>query len=247
MNKINQAEFSTAVGQLLNSIDVEQNENIEKACRVIYESISSGGLLHVFSTGHSHMVAEEFFYRAGGLIPVNPILVPFLMQHEGAVSSTKYERLTGIAEIIFDGADIKKGEPMLIVSNSGINAVPIEMAMRARENGNPVIALTSASVSAETPSRHISGKHLYECADIVIDSGVPVGDCVMSCGEGMKTGAVSTIISAYTVQKIVIGVVNKYIEKGETPPIYKSANRAGGDEYNKLFTDKYKGRIRSLF
>ncbi|MBQ8283791.1 MAG: sugar isomerase domain-containing protein [Clostridia bacterium] len=128
-------KFSNIVRELLDNIDKNQQEAMDKASALIYESMKNGGLFHIFCTGHSHMIAEEFFYRAGGLIPVNPLLMPFLMQHEGAVSSTKFERLSGVAKIIFDGAEIRKGEPILIASNSGINAVPIEMAMLAKENG----------------------------------------------------------------------------------------------------------------
>lgn len=240
-------KFSSIVRELLDKVDKTQQKNIESASKVIYESLKKDGVFHVFSTGHSHMIAEELFYRAGGLIPVNPLLMPFLMQHEGAVSSTKFERLSGVAKIVFDGADIRKGEPILIVSNSGINAVPIEMAILAKENGNPVITLTSAKVSAQTQSRHVSGKRLFELGDIVLDTNVPKGDSVIDCKNGLKTGSVSSIISLYIVQKLAIMVTNMFVENGEEPPIFKSANIAGGDEYNEKLLKKYKGRIRCLY
>ena len=239
--------FSMRVTELLTKVDQTQRENMNKASSLIYESMKKDGLLHIFCTGHSHMIAEEFFYRAGGLIPVNPMLIPVLMQHEGAVSSTKFERLSGVAKIIFDGADIRKGEPILIASNSGINAVPIEMAMLAKENGNPVIVLTSAEVSAQAQSRHASGKRLFELGDIVLDTGVPKGDSVMDCGNGLKTGSVSSIVSLYIVQNLVVSIVEKFIKNGEEPPIFKSANVPGGDEYNQKLLEKFKGRIRCLY
>ena len=240
-------KFSSIVRKLLDEVDQTQQKNIELASKLIYESMKKGGIFHVFCTGHSHMIAEEFFYRAGGLIPVNPLLMPFLMQHEGAVSSTKFERLSGVAKIVFDGADIRKGEPILIASNSGINAVPIEMAMLAKENGNPVITLTSANVSAQVQSRHASGKRLFELGDIVLDTNVPKGDSVIDCKNGLKTGSVSSIVSLYIVQKLAINITNTFVENGEDPPIFKSANVAGGDEYNEKLLKKYKGRIRCLY
>ena len=240
-------KFSTIVRELLDRVDKTQRESIDKSAKLIYESVKNGGLFHVFCTGHSHMIAEEFFYRAGGLIPVNPLLSPFLMQHEGAVSSTKFERLSGVAKIIYDGADIRKGEPILVASNSGINSVPIEMAMIAKENGNPVITLTSAAVSAQAKSRHASGKRLFECGDVVLDTGVPKGDSVIDVGGGLKTGSVSSIISLYIVQKIALGVVDTFVKNGEEPPIFKSANVEHGDEYNQKQLEKFKGRVRCLY
>lgn len=240
-------QFSTIVRELLDRVDKHQQEPIQKAGEIIYQSMKNGGLFHVFCTGHSHMIAEEFFYRAGGLIPVNPLLMPFLMQHEGAVSSTKFERLSGVAKVVFEGADIQRGEPILIASNSGINAVPIEMAMLAKENGNPVIALTSAAVSKEAKSRHSSGKRLFEVGDVVLDTGVPKGDSVIDCGNGLKTGSVSSIVSLYIVQKLALEVAALFVKNGEEPPIFKSANVPGGDEYNEKLLKKFKGRIRCLY
>lgn len=239
--------FSTKVRELLDRMDGEVAPCLEKASEIIFSSMKNDGLLHVFSTGHSHMIAEEFFYRAGGLIPVNPILNPFLMQHEGAVSSTKFERLSGVAKIIYEGAGIKDGEPIIIASNSGINTVPVEMALYAREHGCPVIAITSAKTSMSAVSRHASGKRLCEVADVVIDTGVPKGDSVVEVREGLMTGSVSSVVCLYAVQKIAIGVVENFLKAGLEPPIFKSANLPGGDEYNAKLLEKYKGRIRSLY
>ncbi|MEG1520656.1 MAG: SIS domain-containing protein, partial [Clostridia bacterium] len=115
--------FNEKIKDLLDTISEKEQTKIEQASLIIYQAMRKDGLLHVFCTGHSHMMAEELFYRAGGLVQVNPILEPFLMQHEGAVRSTKFERLTGVAEILFGSIGIKPGEPLLIASNSGINVV----------------------------------------------------------------------------------------------------------------------------
>ncbi|MDD4000258.1 MAG: SIS domain-containing protein [Bacilli bacterium] len=238
--------FTFEIIELIKTIDQEETKNIVAAAKLIYRSLNKEGLLHVFCTGHSHMMAEEMFYRAGGLAQVNPILVPFLMQHEGAVSSTKYERLPGIARIIFEGLDVRPGEPFMIVSNSGINAVPVEMALCAKENGNPVIAVTSKQVSMNLKPRGDHNCRLYEVADVVIDNHAPYGDGIFDSPEG-KVGGVSSIIGVYIAQRLVLEIVENYKNDGLVPAIYNSANIEGGDEHNEVLMKRYKKRIRSLY
>ena len=239
-------EFEEKVSNLLNIINKEENENIKQAAKIIFDRMKDSKILHVFATGHSHMFAEELFYRAGGLIQVNPILEPFLMQHEGAVSSTKYERLEGIAKIIYEGLDIKDDEAFIIVSNSGINAVPIEMAKIVKENKHPLIVLTSLSSSKKLTSRVKDGSHLYDYADIVIDNHVPLGDGVVKSNYG-PIGSVSSIVGSYIAQRLVLEIVSLYEENNMVPSIYHSANVEGGDEHNKKAFEEYKKRIRSLY
>ena len=121
-------EFSKKINNIIEEIAKHEEANVKKAAKIIFDAMNQDQVLHVFATGHSHMFAEELFYRAGGLVQVNPILEPFLMQHEGAIRSTQFERLEGIAEIIFGSLNLKDKEPFIIVSNSGINNVPVEMA-----------------------------------------------------------------------------------------------------------------------
>ncbi len=238
--------FTKIVKELIDVVYKEEYQNIKASAKLIYESIKEKGLLHVFATGHSHMMAEELFYRAGGLVTVNPILRPFLMQHEGAISSTKFERLPGIAKVLWDGLDVNPNDPFIVVSNSGINAVPIEFAQIAREKGHKVIVITSVESSKKLKSRTLDNKHLYECGDIVIDNHVPHGDGVINTKYG-NIGAVSSIISSYIAQSLVLEIVNLYIENSLIPPIYMSANIDGGDEHNKKLYEEYKKRVKSLY
>lgn len=238
--------FTKIVKELLDVVYKEEYQNIKASAKLIFESIKEKGLLHVFATGHSHMMAEELFYRAGGLVTVNPILRPFLMQHEGAISSTKFERLPGIAKVLWDGLDVNLNDPFIVVSNSGINAVPIEFAQIAREKGHKVIVITSVESSKKLKSRTLDNKHLYECGDIVIDNHVPHGDGVINTKYG-NIGAVSSIISSYIAQSLVLEIVNLYIENSLIPPIYMSANIDGGDEHNKKLYEEYKKRVKSLY
>ena len=114
-------DFSIKINNIISEITKYEESNIKKCAKLIFDSMNNNGVLHVFATGHSHMFAEELFYRAGGLVQVNPILEPFLMQHEGAIRSTQFERLEGIAEIIFGSLNLKDKEPFIIVKNNANN------------------------------------------------------------------------------------------------------------------------------
>lgn len=245
--EINLKDFTQIVKEVIQTIENHEQENIEKAAKIIAKSLEQEGLLHVFSTGHSHMVVEELFYRTGGLVQVNPILESALMLHEGALKSTKLERLSGYAKTILDGESVRSGETIIIASNSGINCLPIEMALAAKDKGLNVVAITSLETSRVLVSRHLSGKKLYEVADVIIDNCVPTGDAVIQLPEmTQKVGAISSIACTYIAQNLVLCVINEYLKKGIIPPIYMSANMPGGDEHNKNLIGKYQGRIRCL-
>lgn len=243
-----EGQFRDVVVNLINEIETTQNENISRAGSLIYQSLSKGGVLHVFSTGHSHMIAEEFFYRSGGLIQVDPVLDANLMLHEGSIKSTTLERLPGYAKAIFDTVNYKKGEPIIILSNSGINVVPVEMAMLAREHGMKVVAITSVQTSGTLKSRHSSGMKLMDAGDVVINNCLKNGDAVLELpGSGQKVGAVSSIAAMYIAQRIVLSVISEFVRNGQVPPVFMSANIPGGDEHNAKLVKKYKNKIRNLY
>lgn len=238
--------FTKSIIELLTQLETDELQNIKKASQIMFDAMKDDKVVHIFATGHSHMFAEEMFYRAGGLVQINPILEPFLMQHEGAVRSTQFERLTGVAELIFNSLDRKAGEPIIIVSNSGINCVPVEMAEIAKANNHPVIVITSAKVSKELKARTLNNKKLYEVADVVIDNHSPYGDGVLKSKYG-NIGSTSTILNSYIAQMLVLNIVDAYDQEGVVPPIYQSANTPGGDEHNKILYDKFKSRVKSLY
>ncbi len=238
--------FTKTIISLIEELEIYEIENINNASKIIFEAMKEEKVVHIFATGHSHMFAEEMFYRAGGLVQVNPILEPFLMQHEGAVRSTQFERLPGVSKLIYESLDIKTGEPFIIVSNSGINSVPVEMAELVKANNHPLICITSADVSKNLIARTINNKKLYEIGDVVIDNHAPYGDGVIESKYG-KVGSSSTILNSYIAQMLVLSVIDLYEKEGLTPPIYQSANTPGGDEHNKMLYNKYKSRVKSLY
>lgn len=245
---INRDTYKTAVVEILERIENTQGDTIKKAGAIIADSLELGGLLHAFSTGHSHMFAEELFYRAGGLVPVNPILDTGLMLHQGAVKSTRLERLPGYARCILDGVDFNEREPILIVSNSGINAVPVEAALVSKEKKLNVIAVTSVDISCKLQSRHRSGLKLMDAADLVIDNCIIGNDATVEIpGTNQCIGAVSTIATCYIAQRLIIEVANEFLKRGKVPPVYKSANIPGGDEHNAELINLYKSRVKGLY
>ncbi|SDO04974.1 sugar isomerase domain-containing protein [Alkalicoccus daliensis] len=209
-------------------------------------SINEDQVLHMFGCGHSHMITEELFYRAGGLVPVSPILETSLMLHEGAIKSSKMEKMKGYASPILDNYHVREGEFIVIVSNSGTNNVPIEMALTAKERGLRVIALTSSNYGEEE-SKHQSGKKLIDIADWVIDNTLPKGDALVEVEErniGMAPG--STIIGSFLMNTLVTMIVEQLLEQKKEVPVLVSGNVTGGMEKNEKYLEKYRSKIKHL-
>jgi len=235
--------YLKSVQQTLDQVEKTQLEAIGRAADAIAEAIGNGGRMHIFGTGHSHIIAEEAFYRAGGLVPVNAILEPALMLHDGPFKSTDMERLEGYAEIILDHSGIRPGEVLMIVSNSGRNAVPVEMALTAKARGIIVVALTSLAHSKSVPSRHSSGERLFDVADIVIDNCGVVGDAVLPV-NGLPTNVcpTSTVVGAAIINMIQAEVVERLGAMGIVPPVFVSANVDGGDEIDRQWRGAFEKR-----
>lgn len=247
IKKIPDDKYLSCITETLTCIERDEYESMQQAAQAAYTSIRSGGLLHVFSTGHSHMIMEEMFYRSGGLLPINPIFEPSLMLHEGAITSTRKERESGKAKEVLAKVKLERNDTILISSNSGINPVPVEAALYAKELGLTVIGVTSVKLSAILDPRNTSKKHLYEVCDIVIDNHAPEGDTYLELPVSQqRTGGASTFGSLFIAQRIVLMIENKYIEDEEQPPIFMSANIPGGDEHNQKLVNEYKERIWCL-
>ncbi len=198
---------------------------IRVAAGLVVEALTTGKRFWVFGTGHSHVVAEELYGRAGGLADVRAVLEPGLMLHEGLQKSSLLERLPGLADVLLEINEIAAGDVVLIASNSGRNAVPVEFALGARKRGAQVIVLTSMAHSTATTSRAPGGQRLFETADVVIDNcGVP-GDALIEVdGSPERTGATSTMVGAMLVQALTVEIVTRLAESGQTPNVLRSLN-----------------------
>lgn len=207
--------------------------NIEAAAELAAKSCLSGGRIYVFGTGHSHLVAEEFYIRAGGLALVRAILPPELMLDQMALKSTYVERLEGYAPILLDLYNVEAKDTLIVISNSGRNAVPVEMCLEAKKRGTSVVAITSMKHSGSCTSRHSSGKKMYEIADVTIDNCAEKGDAAFYVeGFDIPVGPTSDAVGVAIAQAMTCSIVKKLVDAGMEPPVFCSANVDGGDEKN---------------
>ena len=227
--------------QKLKDAQTTQEENLGQAAEMILSSVNSGGNFYVFGSGHSHMVAEELYTRAGGLSFVQAILPPELMLHQMPRKSTNLERLSGYAKAILDLYPVSEKDTFLIITNSGRNNVPIEMCLEAQKKGAKVIALTSLRHSKEVTSRHSGGKNLYQLADLVLDNQAELGDASFLVeGADAPVGGISDFIGIALVQALVVAITEKMVQNGQEPPIFRSANVDQGDSYNQAIRNQVK-------
>lgn len=244
MSKIEQ--YFDEVNRILGEVRVTQRKSIEQASEAVAKALKNNGTVYTFGTGHSHILAEEIFYRAGGLVKVYPILDEPLMLHTNASRSSYMERIPGYARILIDSySGIQPGDVLFIFSNSGRNTVSVDMAIEAKGKGMLVVCITNMKHSYSVTSRHPSGKKLYEVCDITIDNCGSVGDAAVTIGTYV-CGPTSTAVGAAIMQSIVCGAVEKLIADGYTPEVFKSGNVDGGDEANDMYIKKYRGEIRIL-
>lgn len=210
------------------------------------DALARDGWLYVFGTGHSHLVAEEVFYRAGGLAHAVPMLDPRVMLHENAIEATYTERESGFAAQHLARYPVAAGDVLIVVSNSGRNAVPIEMALLGREKGMRVAALLNRAQSDAWPSRHPSGQKLADVAEVVIDNCGPNGDAWLRLpGMPDAIGSTSSMIGMLVIQLILVQAVEQALARGVVPEMYISSNTQG-DDHNERLLQKYKTRIRHL-
>lgn len=238
-------EYFEELSRVIAEVRETQTSAIESAVAAVAETLVNGGTVFTFGTGHSHILAEEIFYRAGGLAKVYPILDSPLMLHINASRSSKMERIGGYAETLWDGIETGANDVIFIFSNSGRNAVPVDMALSAKARGLKVVCITNLKHTKSVESRHPAGKKLYEVSDVVIDNCGTIGDAAIAVGEYV-CGPTSTAVGAAIMQAIVCGAVEKVLEAGGTPEVFMSGNVDGGDAVNEAYLEKYRKEIRIL-
>ncbi|WP_181347130.1 SIS domain-containing protein [Thalassobacillus sp. CUG 92003] len=237
--------YFSRVKDLLEEVERKETPVLETGATKLAGALANGNIIHLFGCGHSHELTEEVYYRAGGLVPIHPIFHEPLMLHEGAVRSSEFERKNDYAETFMKDEDIRPGDIMLVISTSGRNPVPVDVALLAQAKGAYTIALTSKAYSESQPSRHKDGLRLLDAADLVIDNHVPPGDALLEHERmDVKFAPGSTIVGAAIIHSMFSQGIAELADQGIDPPVLLSGNIDGADEHNQRLLKQYQDRIQ---
>ena len=232
---------------VLDRLVTQQRGVLETAQVWVAETLRADGIVYATGSGHSHLIAAEVFYRAGGIAPLQAIFDPALMLHEGAQRSTQQERVEGYAAQVLGEYPMAERDILFIASNSGRNAFPVEAALTAKLRGTRTVAITSMDHAGKVASRHSSGRSLHDVADLVIDNAVAQGDASLEIpGSDARMGPVSTIAGAFIMNIVMAGAVEKLAAEGVAVDVYRSANLDNGDAGSGAIVERWRGRIKGL-
>ncbi|MCQ4204105.1 SIS domain-containing protein [Streptomyces coelicoflavus] len=239
-------QFIDAAIDLLRRVRDEEADSIEAAGTLLADTVQSGGRLFAFGAGHSSLAAQDVVYRAGGLALMNLLTVPGVVGVDvmPATLGSALERVDGLASAVLDSSPLREGDALVIISLSGRNALPVEMAMNARALGVRVIGVTSVAYASETTSRHTSGTFLKDHCDIVLDSKIAVGDAELTLDTVPAPFApASTVVTSALMQAMTATAAATLADRGTEPPLLRSGNVDGGHEWNSRVLDQYGDRI----
>ena len=219
---------------------------IDAAAEAIATSVAAGGVLYAFGASHAGLMVQDQFYRAGGLAPVQPILPRELMLDTRPVQeTTRIEQTIGVGATYLEPYPIGPGDVALVVSVSGRNPVPVELAIAARDLGATVVALTSVAYSSSVSGRGVP--RLIEVADIVVDLGGVPGDASVQLGEGIPAaGPTSSPIGTAVLHGLAVEVATRLQRAGVTPPVFASANLDDAAQWNDALIKRYRSRVDYL-
>ena len=234
--------YLSKITQHLRKLD--ESSEVHKVSRQVAERLMDGGIIHLFGCGHSSLLAQDAYYRAGGLVPVRPILIEPLMLHQGAYQSTLNERTEGFVYPYLAKEDIREEDIVIVFSTSGRNPAPIDVALFGKAQGAMVISVQSLEYNSSQYSKHPSGKRLEAVGDFVMDTKVPVGDAIET-RQGMDTrfSPLSSVVGTALLHELMTNVIEAFWEAGEEAPVFKSGNVDGADQHNRAMMARYKDRI----
>ncbi|MFD2923267.1 SIS domain-containing protein [Halobacillus naozhouensis] len=237
--------YLVKVAEQLKNLELSTHCQLTTISQTVAEYLKQGQIIHLFGCGHSSLIAQEPYYRAGGLVPVRPILIESLMLHQGALQSSVNEKTVDYVHDSLANEDIREGDILIVISTSGRNPAPIDVAMFGQERGAYVIGLMSREYTQSQPARHPSGKRLEEVVNVVIDTQVPVGDAVLEKeGIAQAFAPASSVIGTVLIQDLFAKTIVSLKELGVDPPIFQSGNIDGSEQHNKTLVEKYKDRIQ---
>lgn len=250
MSKDNQY-LSTLTG-IFDRIETEQEQNLLDAAGEMATSISDDRLIYLFGGGgHTCLVMQELFWRAGGLANICPMIDFSIHPVTQAYLYLGHERMHGVGDHVVRYYGVEEGDLVLCFHSYGFNPPTIDLALEAKELGATVVGISSSfwqeAVPSDFPLRHRSGKHLFDIADICIDNYVPFGDTVVEFAKFPKpVSSISGSVDFYIAHRLEMEAIRLSAERGVEPPVWTSANVVGGDEENKRLRDRYNSRVKFL-
>jgi uncharacterized phosphosugar-binding protein len=232
------ADYLTELAAVVSRRATECAGQISAAAEAIGRCVAAGGILHLFGSGHSRLVAVDAAVRAG------------TMTNAAAICPDEWvgrvERVEGVGEIVLKRADIRAGEVLVVISNSGLNPLPIEVARGGTARGATVIGVGSAAHSRAGTSRHSSGERLMDVVDVFLDTGVPAGDALFHPADAPPLGPASTVAASALVHATLVEASRWLVDHGHEPPIRRSRNLPGGEEHNTAIAARYLDRLPEL-
>lgn len=240
------------IGEIIAALKAKETENIRRAASLMAESISQGGRVYTFGSGHSVIPVLDIFPRYGSFVGFFPLYDPRLMWFNvigpgGARELLWLERQEGYAKVFLQSYALEARDCMLVFSHGGLNAAPIEVALEAKSRGLKVITVSSHENVRVAVRKHSSGKVLSEAADVAIDNCVPPEDALVDVGQLEKVAAGSTVAAVTVAMSLVAETAAVLARKGKVPPTFVSPNVQGvGPDHMarvyQAFTDFYYGR-----
>jgi uncharacterized phosphosugar-binding protein len=243
-------QYIDAAISLLARVRDEESGNIRRAADALARTVRDGGRIFAFGAGHSSLAAQDVVYRAGGLVLMNLLAVPgvtgvdLVPAHLGSA----LERVSGLATTVLDASPARSGDLLFLISLSGRQVMPVELAMHARERGLTVIGVTSLAYPSAVTSGHPSGTFLKDQCDIVLDNKIAVGDGELTApGADTTFGPASTITTVALMQSVVAEAVGRLAGEGLAPPLFRSGNVDGGMDWNAKLMAEHRDRVFYTF
>jgi len=234
--------YLQAMSELQTRVLVGQRARLLEVAARMAETTRKDLRIFLFGTGHSHMLAEEGFYRAGGLANVVPMLTEHMMLHHLPALGSRLERTPGLAELILDRYDPQPDEMLFVFSNSGVNQLPVEMAVSGRERGLLVVGVSSFEYARQASLSEL-GLRLDQSVDLALDNGGLPGDALLELnGFPWRVAPSSTVVCALLWNGLVAETARLLLESGAEPPIFASLNIPGAAQHNQALLEKWRPR-----
>lgn len=242
--------------RIIKTIEAQQ-QAIEQAAQWFTQSIAAGRMVHIFGSGHSRIMVEEMWPRYGSFPGFNPIVELSLTFHNLVVGANGQrqamflENVEGLAERIQRNFDISERDSALIISSSGCNIVPIEMAELFQQKNVKVTVIISQKHAVVSTSKRKDGKKLSDFADLILDTGAPAGDAMVQV-PGLETPVApgSTIGGVLLINTIKAETARLLTEAGHPPKVLTATCIAGAEKAKELFErayDEHAHRLAGLY